>query len=137
MRSNTALKLGIKNKPNQRQLRNGAKLAAKMQELREKIGMSMTPTSGFRCEVINKAVGGSSTSRHMKFLALDFNIDGLEPHEGVSLIKKSGVSLDKVFVERGCIHAQICFNDKHNRNFFGTAIKINGEWIVSDKIEKV
>jgi hypothetical protein len=28
-------------------------------------------------------------------------------------------------------------NDSKNRNLFGSAVKINGEWVISDKIEQI
>ena len=127
----------IVNIPNQKQLANGVKLSFKMQELRDKIKKSITPTSGVRCPELNKAVGGAPGSWHQEFLALDFNIKGMKPHEGVLAIRESGVSFDKVLVERGCIHAQTCFSDDDNRNLFGTAVRVDGEWKVEWKVREV
>lgn len=39
--------------------------------IREKIEMPMVITSGYRCEKLNKAVGGSKTSNHMTGCAAD------------------------------------------------------------------
>lgn len=39
--------------------------------LREAYGKPITVTSGYRCEALNKAVGGSKTSEHMKGMAAD------------------------------------------------------------------
>lgn len=39
--------------------------------LREAYGKPVTVTSGYRCKVLNKAVGGSKTSEHMKGMAAD------------------------------------------------------------------
>ena len=39
--------------------------------LREAYGKPVTVTSGYRCESLNKAVGGSKTSEHMKGMAAD------------------------------------------------------------------
>lgn len=137
IRSDTAEKLGIKNIPTYSQLTAGFALADKMQQLRDAIGKSFKINSGFRCEELNRAVGGARDSWHIQFLACDFNIAGLEPHEAVLAIKATKVSVDKVFVERGCVHLQTNMNESKNRNFFGSAVKVNGEWIVTDKIEKV
>jgi hypothetical protein len=127
----------IKNEPGQQELENGVKLASKMQEIRDALKKSIIITSGFRCPALNKAVGGAPGSWHMKFLAIDFCIPGMEPHEVVLELKKTGVSVDKVFVERKCTHMQTCLDDNDNRNFFGTAVKIDGKWVVSDQIKKV
>lgn len=138
LNSETAEKLGIKNIPNQADIASGMVLANKMQQLRDVIGKPFEITSGFRCAALNKAVGGSKTSWHMKFLACDFNIEGMEPCEAVLAIKASKISVDKVFVERGCVHMQTYINDAQNRNFYGTALKNDkGEWVVSDEIKNV
>lgn len=130
--SDTANKLGIDNNPNLSQLTCGMKTADKAQEIRDVTDIPMLITSGFRCKDLNTAVGGSPVSKHMQFLAIDFNFKGLTPNEGVYLIKKSGVSVDKCFVERCCIHVQFCMNDADNKNFFGTAQKVDGNWIVKE-----
>jgi zinc D-Ala-D-Ala carboxypeptidase len=144
LRSETAARLGIKNIPNLSQIAAGVCLARKMQELSDRISEKLgyriiiSVNSGFRCYELNRAVGGAPNSWHIQFLACDFNIKGFEPHEAVALIKSCGVSVDKVFVERGCVHLQTCMNDAKNRNLFATAFKNeNGDWIVVDGIRKV
>ena len=131
VRSETAKQKGIDNTPNQNQLIAGMVLADKMQELRNKINLPIIISSGFRSAELNKAIGGAPSSWHMQFLACDFNIKGLDPYEAVLKIKESLVSVDKCFVERNCVHIQICMDESKNRNFFGTAIKINGKWVVT------
>lgn len=135
--SDTAEKLGIRNAPDYNQIIAGMALADKMQQLRDAIGKPFKINSAFRCTELNLAVGGAPNSWHQQFLACDFNIEGMEPHEAVLAIKATNVSVDKVFVERGCVHMQTNQNDTKNRNFFGSAVKVNGEWKVIDKIEKV
>lgn len=44
------------------------------QTLRDKIGKPIIITSGFRCAVYNKAVGGRPKSQHLAGLALDMKI---------------------------------------------------------------
>lgn len=124
----------IDNTPNQNQLIAGMVIADKMQELRNKINLPIIISSGFRSPALNKAIGGAPNSWHMQFLACDFNIKGLNPYEAVLKIKESKVSIDKCFVERNCVHIQTCMNESKNRNFFGTATKVNGEWVVSEKL---
>ena len=142
IKSNTAEAHGLDNLPTEEQgewgiWENANKLADKMQELRVKTGLPVTITSGFRNEEVNKLVGGSTTSWHMKFLACDFNLKGLLPNEGVLLIKRIGISLDKCFVERGCIHIQFNLDDSKNRNVFGTAFKEGGKWKVINDIKNI
>jgi len=134
VKSNTAEQKGIDNTPNQNHLIAGMVLANKMQELRDKINLPIIISSGFRCPELNRAIGGAPNSLHMQFLACDFNIKGLDPYEAVLKIKESKVSIDKCFVERACVHIQIRMDESKNRNFFGTATKMNGKWVVTKNI---
>jgi zinc D-Ala-D-Ala carboxypeptidase len=137
LRSETAERLKINNLPDYGQLTAGMSLADKMQEIRDAVKRPIKITSGFRSRELNKAVGGSPNSWHCQFLACDFNIEGLEPVEAVLLIKETGISVDECFVERACVHMQTNINEALNKNFFGSAVRKNGKWVVSDKIEKV
>lgn len=82
IKSETALRRGIHNEPNEEELQNLITLAQKVFEpLREyaskERGMD-TPlviTSGFRSVELNKAIGGSATSDHCKGRAIDIDID--------------------------------------------------------------
>lgn len=77
IRSRKANELGISNFPPeeaQQALRN---LCEKLLEpLREALGKPIVINSGYRCERLNSAVGGSKTSQHMKGEAADCAIDG-------------------------------------------------------------
>lgn len=75
--SNTAKKRGINNKPNAQQMINLVYLCAYVLEpLRVAMKEPIKIGSGFRCEALNKAVGGVSNSQHMKGQAVDLCIDG-------------------------------------------------------------
>ena len=164
LNSVTATRLGIKNIPDLNQLTAGLRLADKMQELYNAIekvllteqNKSLIPffpwtkkkskaafplqiiiSSGFRNSELNKAVKGSPNSWHMQFLACDFNVVGMAPVDVVLSIKKSGVSVDKCFVERGCVHMQTAIRDSDNRNEFGTAELKNGVWKVTKDIRAI
>jgi len=135
--SETARKHNIPNLPNAEQLKNGIKLADKIQELRDFFKQPIKQTNAFRCPEVNDLVGGDPKSFHMKFLASDFNVKGMTPVQVVLSIKDSGISVDKCFVERGCVHVQIQSDSSKNRNIFGSAVKVDGEWKVLDEIKKV
>jgi zinc D-Ala-D-Ala carboxypeptidase len=135
LHSDTAIKLGINNEPDLCQLTAGMSIAKKMQELRDAIDKPFTITSGFRCEALNKAVGGAPDSWHMQFLACDFNIQGMTPPEAVSAIKDSKVSIDKCFIERECVHIQTNIDDSKNRNFFASVAKIDGVWKIIENLK--
>ena len=76
-RSKTAEKFGINNKPSAQQQINLTYLAEHILEpLRVAMGEPIPIGSGFRCQQLNKAVGGVYNSQHMKGQAADLRIDG-------------------------------------------------------------
>ena len=75
--SKTAKDKGINNKPSVREMVNLVYLAAYVLEpLRKAMGEPIKIGSGFRCQQLNKAVGGVANSQHMKGQAADISIEG-------------------------------------------------------------
>lgn len=75
--SATAKAKGIKNVPDTESVVNLCALVHNvLQPLRDKYGKEVKIGSGYRCLALNKAVGGVSTSQHMKGQAADLCIDG-------------------------------------------------------------
>lgn len=75
--SDTAKRLGINNKPNMQQMVNLVYLCAYVLEpLRVAMNEPIKIGSGFRCQQLNKSVGGVSSSQHLKGQAADLCIDG-------------------------------------------------------------
>ena len=75
--SDTAKRLGIDNKPSVQQMINLVYLSAYVLEpLRVAMDEPIKIGSGFRCQKLNKAVGGVYNSQHLKGQAADLCIDG-------------------------------------------------------------
>ena len=75
--SATATAKGINNKPSVQQMINLVYLCAYVLEpLRVAMGEPIKIGSGFRCQQLNKAVGGVYNSQHLKGQAADLCIDG-------------------------------------------------------------
>lgn len=71
-KSATATRLKIDNAPSQRIIKNLTELATKvLQPIRDKYGKPIIVTSGYRCEQLNKAVGGVTFSQHCQGQAAD------------------------------------------------------------------
>ena len=71
-KSVTALRLGIENTPNDYELQNMELIAEKVFEpLRRAVNGPIKINSFFRCEELNKAIGGSSRSQHCQGRAID------------------------------------------------------------------
>lgn len=76
-KSQTATRSKIDNTPNEVQL-EAMRLVAEVcfEPIREHFGIPLVVSSFFRCEALNKAVGGSKTSQHCKGEAIDIDADG-------------------------------------------------------------
>ena len=62
-----------------------------LQNIRDHFGVSVNITSGHRCSKHNKAVGGSSGSHHLKGMAADITVTGVEPVEVARYAESIGV----------------------------------------------
>ena len=76
VKSNTAKRHGISNKPNETHLENFKYVANQVfQPLRDAAGTPIYVSSGYRSKKLNKAIGGSKTSHHCLGAALDLDND--------------------------------------------------------------
>jgi len=74
-KSQTAIRKGIKNDPNDAAIENMRLLCENILEpVRQHYGIPFTLNSGFRCLALNEAVGSSSRSQHVTGQAADFEI---------------------------------------------------------------
>ena len=77
VRSSTAQRMGIDNKPDAEAIENLRNLCTKVLEpLREHLGQPVVITSGFRSERLNEAVGGVKNSQHLRGEAADLMVEG-------------------------------------------------------------
>lgn len=98
--SQTAVRMGIDNTPNDRQITNLARLCENILEpLRTTVGKPINISSGFRNPTVNSLVGGSSSSQHMKGEAADFTIEGFTVQELFDLIRISTLPYDQLIQE--------------------------------------
>jgi zinc D-Ala-D-Ala carboxypeptidase len=71
--SQTAARMGIDNRPDAAALKNLKRLCQVLERVRSGLGgKPLVVSSGYRCKALNTAIKGSSTSYHMKGLAVDF-----------------------------------------------------------------
>lgn len=133
--SSTAKRLGIDNIPNNEQVENLRLLCEKvLQPIREKYGKPIIISSGFRCEKLNKAIGGSPTSEHRYGMAADFHSlsDTLSDNKALwDLIRTMNLNFGQLIYEYGSdsgpdwIH--ISYNEKNNRKQILRCKKVNGK----------
>tara|TARA_R110000824_G_scaffold98131_3_gene234255 strand:+ start:12990 stop:13454 length:465 start_codon:yes stop_codon:yes gene_type:complete len=78
-KSQTALRRGIDNQPNNNEIDNLRLLCEYvLQPVREHFGKPVSINSGFRSSELNRAIGGSGTSDHCKGMAADIEIAGVD-----------------------------------------------------------
>jgi len=76
LRSESAKRKGIENKPLPEHLENMKLLAENVfQPIRDHFGIPIHISSGYRSKELNKAIGGSQTSQHSKGQAIDIDMD--------------------------------------------------------------
>lgn len=74
VRSTTAQRLRINNEPSSKELASLTVLATDiLQPLRDAWGQPIVVSSGYRCEELNKAVGGAKNSQHLLGEAADIH----------------------------------------------------------------
>jgi len=136
-RSATALRLGIENIPNQYELHNMEIVAKKVFEpLREAVDAPIKINSFFRCEELNKAIGGSTKSQHCQGRAIDIDdVYGNVSNAFMYYYIKDNLDFDQLIWEFGndenpsWVH--VSYSSK-NRKQVLKATKKNGKTIYSN-----
>ena len=103
IRSVTALRLGIENTPNDYELQNMELIAEKVFEpLRKAVNGPIKINSFFRCEELNKAIGGSSRSQHCQGRAIDIDdVYGYVSNSYMYYYIKDNLDFDQLIWEFG------------------------------------
>ena len=101
--SETAKKLGINNNAPSNIVEKLRILCIEcLQPIRDKYGKSITISSGYRCEKLNNAIGGSKTSQHCLGEAADIIAGDKKINKILfDLIINSGVPFDQLIWEKG------------------------------------
>ena len=109
IRSETATRLGLSNRPGTKHIANLRRLATTLEQVRGLLGHRLVISSGFRAPALNAAVGGAPSSRHALGLAVDFTC----PRHGSALdasraIVGSRIEFDLLIYEYGrWVHLQL------------------------------
>lgn len=104
IRSEAATRHGFKEQftPNE-EIKANLKLLCEniLQPLREKLGVKVQVTSGYRSKRTNNAIGGSATSQHVFGQAADINVNGISTMELCRKIKEFDLPFDQLIEEFG------------------------------------
>ena len=83
-RSDTAVRLGVDNTPNEAEIENLKRLAVLLEEVKKAVGgKPVMINSGFRSKAVNDAVGSKDSSQHRLGCAADLRVPGMRPREVV------------------------------------------------------
>lgn len=98
--SQTAIRLGIDNKPNTEILTQLMKTAKKLDVIRELLGKPINISSGYRCLELNSKIGSKPSSQHTKGEAVDFTSKEFgSPKQIVSHILSNNIEFDQLILE--------------------------------------
>jgi hypothetical protein len=98
-KSQTALRKGIDNTPDQPAIDNMEKLCtAILQPVRDHFGIPFTPSSGYRSPELCIAVGSTIKSQHAKGQAADFEVPGVSNMELAEWIRDN-LEFDQLILE--------------------------------------
>ena len=74
-------------------------LAGFAERVREIVGKPLIITSGYRCDSLNKAVGGSPTSQHKLGEAIDFKVRGMTNSQVSCKLIGSDLKFQQLIIE--------------------------------------
>ena len=113
-KSSTATQRGIDNTPNSEIVSNLEQLVDNILDpLREAYGKPITVNSGYRCNALNKAVGGSKTSHHLTGLAADITGSSKAENKKIfELAQKLKLPFDQLIDEKRFSWVHISFSKK-------------------------
>lgn len=116
-KSSTAEAKGIDNTPAPEVERNLTALVDNVLDpLREIYGKPITVNSGYRCPELNKAVGGSATSDHVKGFAADITAGSKEENERLFNIIKHNFHFSQLIDEKNFSWVHVSYNPNNLKN---------------------
>jgi len=118
IKSDTANRLKIDNMPRGYEYISLTRLVLNtLEPLRELCGHPIQITSGFRCEALNKAVGGVPNSQHIKGEAVDITAGSIEANKRMFELAVDYVPFDQIILEQGGKWVHISYKNRaENRN---------------------
>lgn len=97
--SQIAARDGLDNTPTPEIVGNLRLLCQVLEQVRGLFGRPLIVSSGYRSAQVNARVGGARDSQHLKGLAADFTIIGVDNREVVGRISKSDLAFDQLILE--------------------------------------
>lgn len=115
-RSDKARQMGINNTPTDDIIDSLSNLVENVLDpAREKIGKPITVNSGYRCLELNKAVGGATTSQHVKGEAADLTTGSREENKRLFGIIRDNLQFDQLINEHEFSWIHVSYRQGNNR----------------------
>lgn len=99
------------------------------EQVRAILNVPMTITSGFRCETLNASIGGSKTSQHVSFQAIDFIPSKMSLEEAFNKLKNSILVYGQLIIEHSgnsdWLHISMGYKKENLRYNNGKYTKVN------------
>ena len=133
-KSQTALRMGIDNSPDEEHLKCAKELFEHVvQPIRDHFGPTII-TSGYRSPALNRAIGGSEKSQHSIGQAVDLEVPGVSNYEVAAWIQEN-LRFDQLILEfytpgepnSGWVH--VSYRTGICRHSVLTAVKENGKTV--------
>lgn len=116
-KSSTAEAKGIDNTPTPEVERNLTALVDNVLDgVREIYGKPITVNSGYRCPELNRAVGGSATSDHVKGMAVDLTGGNKIENERLFNIIKHNFHFSQLIDEKNFSWVHVSYNPNNLKN---------------------
>lgn len=140
-KSETALRLSIENQPDDEQLNNLLLLCANvLQPVRDHFGKGVKVNSALRTIPVNRAVGSSDSSHHVKGMAADIEIPGV-PNAELAEYIRDHLPHTQVILEfytqgipdSGWVH--VSYDPQNLKHQSLTAIKKDGKTVYLEGIQ--
>lgn len=113
--SDTAKQLRILNLPDREASDSLIHLVRNLLEpLRQAYGKPLRVNSGYRCPPLNRAVGGVSSSQHLKGEAADISCE--DPVELLRLLQDTGLEFDQAILYPTFLHLSLRRDGVNRRN---------------------
>lgn len=102
--SQAAARQRLDNRPGPDQVKNLYRVAEVLELVRALVGRPVSVSSGYRSPAVNRAVGGSKNSAHVKGLAADITVPGMTAKELAEKIRASTIEFDQLIYEGTWVH---------------------------------
>lgn len=122
--SQTAARRGLRNTPTPGQIECLRDLAVNVLDaIRRLVGSVVIVSSGFRSFEVNRAIGGSADSQHMRGEAADIYAPRMSAQALFLLIKQSDIPVDQAILEFGWVHVSFTRRYTNRRDFLIASVR--------------